>query len=186
MTIRGFTLGQQADVENRVTSLSKAAAVLMKSERWLDAIKLFKSELSLTESHSRLTWDFGWCYFKLDRLKEARKHFIRARKLAPENASCAWALGLVYNGLRQYRKAEKNLVEALKIKDSHLTRIALALAYLEQGKVEEAESIHLEGIKLKPKASSRYESYACFLSDVGREREAQKMYEKVKELRGIV
>jgi Flp pilus assembly protein TadD len=162
------------------------ARSLMREERWVDAIKLFKSELSLTVADWRLTWDLGWCYFKLDRFREARKHLIRARKLAPENAICAWGLGSVYNKLGQHRKAEKYLVDALRIKDSHMTRIALAFAYLAQGKLEEAENIHLEGIKLKPKASSRFESYACFLSDVGREREAQSMYQKAKELRGIV
>lgn len=162
------------------------ARSLMRQERSLDAIRIFKSELSFTVSDWRLLWDFGWCYFKLDQFKEARKHLIRAKRLSSDTAICAWALGSVYNKLGQYRKAEKNLVEALRIKDSHATRIALALAYLAQGKVEEAENIHLEGIKRKPKESRRYESYACFLSDVGREPEAQSMYQKAKELRAIV
>jgi hypothetical protein len=61
----------------------------------------------------------------------------------------------------------------------------LALAYLSQGKIEEAERIHLENIKLKTRRSERYESYAAFLSDVGRETESEKMMEKVREMRGV-
>ena len=68
---------------------------------------------------------------------------------------------------------------------ANLTRIALALAYLSQGKVVEAENVHLEGIRLKPKSSERYESYAAFLSDVGRETEAQTMNQKARTLLSI-
>lgn len=159
---------------------------MMKAERWADAIKILKCVPSATETDWRLSWNLGWCYFKLDRFEAARKHLSRATKLAPENATCTWALGTVYLQKRQFAKAEKNLVESLRAGDLHVARISLALTYLEQGRIEEAESVHLEGIKLKPKASGRYESYACFLSDVGREAEARRMYRKAKQLRGIV
>ncbi len=158
----------------------------MRSERWRDTIKVLKSEFDVTRTDWKLSWNLGWCYFKLDRLEEARKHLARAAKLAPQKATCTWALGCVYLMKKQFRKAEKNLVESLQVKDLHVARIALALTYLEQGKLKEAESVHLEGIKRRPKASGRYESYACFLSDVGREQEARKMYRKARQLRGII
>jgi Tfp pilus assembly protein PilF len=91
-------------------------------------------------------------------------------------------LGNVYLKKQHFKKAEVVLVESLRIKESHLTRIALALAYLSQGKVVEAENVHLEGIRLKPKSGERYESYAAFLSDVGREMEAQTMNQKARML----
>jgi hypothetical protein len=50
----------------------------------------------------------------------------------------------------------------------------------------EAENVHLEGIRLKPKNSERYESYAAFLSDVGREAEAQTMNKKVRKLQRVI
>ncbi len=159
---------------------------LMRAERWPAAIKLFKTEMSVVKTDWRLSWDFGWCYFKLERFEEARKHLIRATKLAPENAISKWALGSIYLKLGKFKKAEKYLTESLRIRDSFMTRISLALTCLEQGRTEEAENIHLEGIKLKPKEGRRYESYACFLEDVGREREAQNMYEKAKQLQRIV
>jgi Tfp pilus assembly protein PilF len=87
-------------------------------------------------------------------------------------------------GSGPYRIAGHQRV-ALNIKESHSTRIALALAFLSQGKVAEAESVHLEGIRLKPKNSERYESYAAFLSDVGREAEAQTMNKKARKLQRV-
>jgi Tfp pilus assembly protein PilF len=91
----------------------------------------------------------------------------------------------VYLKKRQYRKAEAILAEALRIKESHRTRIALALAYLAQGKIAEAERTHIENIKIKPRSSERYESYAAFLSDVGREAESEKMMQKVRAMRTV-
>jgi Flp pilus assembly protein TadD len=166
--------------------LTERVLSLMRSERWQDTIKVLKSEFDVTRTDWKLSWNLGWCYFKLDRLEDARKHLARAAKLAPQNATCRWALGCVYRMKKQFRKAEKNLVASLRSRDLHIARIALALTYLEQGKIEQAENVHLEGIKLKPKASGRYESYACFLSDVGREREAEKMYRKAKQLREMI
>ena len=56
---------------------------------------------------------------------------------------------------------------------------------LEQGKVNEAENTHLDGIRLRPKQSKRYEAYGDFLSDVGREDEAERMNQKAQELKRI-
>jgi Tfp pilus assembly protein PilF len=136
----------------------------------------------MVEKHWELLWNLGWCNFKLERMDEARKHLRKATRLAPENRACKYGLGQVYLKQKQYKKAESMLREALQIKESHSARIGLALAYLAQGKVEEAEKTHLDGIKLKPRKSERYESYAAFLSDVGREAEAEKMSRKAREL----
>jgi Tfp pilus assembly protein PilF len=157
----------------------------MKQERWLDAVKLLQSRPSLLQRHWELSWNLGWCYFKLARLDEARKYLIRATKLAPHKAVCKWALGLVHLEKGQYKKAEAVLIESLQLKETHTSRIALALAYLAQGKTREAENTHLEGIRLKPRSSEKYESYAAFLSDVGRDAEAEKMNRKAEELRRV-
>lgn len=165
--------------------LYQRAMAEMKTEHWLAAIKLLKHERTAVQKNWRFPWNIGWCYFKLDRFDDARRHMIRAAKLAPENPTCKWGLGTVYLKKKHFKKAEAVLAESLKIKESHLTRIALALAYLSQGKIAEAENVHLEGIKLKPKNSERYESYAAFLSDVGREAEAQRMNRRARKLQGV-
>jgi Tfp pilus assembly protein PilF len=94
-------------------------------------------------------------------------------------------LGTVYIQRKQLKKAAATLAESLRIKESHLTRIALALAYLSQGKVKEAENVHLEGIRIRPQKNERYESYAAFLSDVGRDAEAERVIRKAKKLGSV-
>src|SRR5215467_12923949 len=131
-----------------MTELQKLVESVMKEKLW------------------ELSWNLGWCYFKLKHWAKAQKYLTKAMKLAPANHACKYALGQVYLKKKQYKKAELILAEALHIKESHATRIGLALAYLGQGKIKQAEKTHLDGIKLKPKKSEGYESYATFLSDV--------------------
>ncbi len=161
----------------------KRAESAMREERWLDAIKV------LSENHAegdwKISWNLGWCYFKLHRFGEAGRCFSEADGLAPKSAICKWALGQVYIKKRQYRKAESVLSESLQIKESYLTRVSLALAYLAQGKIVQAEATHLDGIRIKTRLSERYESYAAFLSDVGREAESEKIMRKVRTLRSV-
>lgn len=170
---------------NRAIELNKQAEVKMGAKRWLNAIKLLTNELPIVEKDWRLSWNLGWCYFKLDRLNKARIHLIQSTKLAPENAACKWALGCVYLYRKQFKKAEESLIESLRLKDTHIARIHLALIYLKQKRLTKAEDVHLEGIKLKPHDSKRYKSYACFLSDVGREREARQMILEAKGLKRV-
>jgi tetratricopeptide (TPR) repeat protein len=158
----------------------------MKKENWLDAIALLKQDPVALRSNWRFAWELGWCYFKLGRIKDSRRYLMTATRLVPENATCKSALGQVYLKLGQYKKAELILSEALHIKDSHWTRISLALAYLAQGKLEQAENTHLENIRLKPRQGERYESYAAFLTDVGRAAEAEKMNRRAEELRRVI
>ncbi|HEV2732193.1 MAG TPA: tetratricopeptide repeat protein, partial [Terriglobales bacterium] len=165
--------------------LYKRASYLMWKERWSEAIKLLRPECTPAKRDWRSSWNLGWCYFKTGKLDSARKQLIRATRLSPESPACKWALGIVYLDQNQFRKAEAVLEDSLKLKESHNTRIALALAYLSQGKVAKAENVHLEGIRLRPKKSEGYESYAVFLSDVGREVEARKMQQKACRLRSV-
>lgn len=164
--------------------LYKQALREMNKECWLPAINLLK-HLAAAEKDWRFSWNLGWCYFKLDKLNVARTYMIRASRLAPEEPTCKWGLGNIYLKGKQFKKAEAILAESLAAKESHLTRIALALAYLSQGKISEAERVHLEGIRLKPKDSKRFESYAAFLSDVGREPEARAMNRRARELQKV-
>jgi Tfp pilus assembly protein PilF len=161
------------------------AQSLMKEERWRDALELLKENSFDLEKNWELLWNLGWCYFKLERLDEARKYLTRASHLVPKSYACRFALGCVYLGKKQYNKAESILSLALQAKESYIARIGLALAFLAQGKIQQAENTHLDGIKLKPRDSERYAAYADFLSDVGRKADAEKMNRKAKELRRV-
>ncbi len=162
-----------------------SAVSLMKQDRYLEAIQLFQSNSSALAEDWRAMWDFGWCYYNLGQYSKAGRWFDSADAAAPGNPTCKWARGLVYIKKRKYKKAEQVLTESLQLKERFHTRIALALAYLAQGKVEEAENTHLDGIKLGTRLTERYESYAAFLSDVGREAEADKMNRKVRDRQAI-
>lgn len=166
---------------NRADRLNEKVSALMKKDRLLEAISLLKNEHSAVEQNWRLCWNLGWCYFRLDRFLQAQKVFARALELSAGNSVCGWGLGLAYLKRKDFRKAEQHLVESLRIKDFYPARIALASAYLSQGKVAEAENTHLAGIERKHEGR-RYESYAAFLEDVGREKEAEEMNLKAKSL----
>lgn len=168
---------------NDVSKLEEEVSSLMKEKHLLEAIKLMNSQLPIVKENWELSWNLGWCYFSVDKFNESRKHLIRADRLAPDNVICKYALGVAYFKLEQYKKAELNLVESLRIKDSYSARICLALIYMKQRRLEEAESIHLEGIRLRSKEIRRHEAYADFLFDIGREKEAQQIYRKVKKLK---
>ena len=166
--------------ENQAIELNEQIQSLMNQGKWLDAIELVQKDVELLQNSYQLSWNIGWCFFKLDRNKEARKHLLQACKLNPGSAVSHWAIGTIYLKLGQYKMAEASLKKALRIKDSHLARSALAFTYHTQGNIDEAERIHLEGLKLKQDDWNRYKSYACFLSDVGREEEAQQMNRKAR------
>lgn len=165
--------------------LLKLAQSMMKKDRWSDTINLLMDNFSTVEEQWELLWNLGWCHFKLHQLTRAQKYLTAASVLAPQNYACKYGLGQVYLKKRQYKKAEMTLSEALQLRESHAARIGLALAYLAPGKREEAEKMRLRGIRLTPKRSEVYESYAAFLSDVGREAEAEEMNHKARELQRI-
>jgi Flp pilus assembly protein TadD len=165
--------------------LYKRAKSEMKKEQWLAAIKLLKLGSAVAEENWRFPSNLGLCYFKLDKFDMARKQMLRANRLVPENPVCKRGLGMVYIMRKDFKRAEVALKESLAIEDSLLARAGLALAYLSQGKVAEAERVHLEGIKLKPKSGQRYVCYAASLSDVGRKTEAQRMEEKARKLQSV-
>jgi tetratricopeptide (TPR) repeat protein len=168
-----------------ITEVRKRATSLITQKRHPEAIKLLNQKSSEAWKYMRLSWDLGWCYFHLRRYNDARKHLLRANELAPDNPTCKWALGLVYLKQKEFAKAESLLTESLRRKDLDHVRGPLALAYLCQGKIAEAEATHLEGITLRPNSSKRYELYAAFLFDVGRHAEVERMNAKAKQLGSI-
>ena len=175
-----------AELEQSVaTELLKRAQSMMKKGRWRDGTKLLRRNRLVVERHWELLWNLGWCYFKLEQMNDARRYLTKAAKLAPNSHACKFGLGQVYLATKRYKKAERVLSEALQMKESYIVRLSLALAYLSQGKLEEAERMHLANIRVQPQRNERYEAYADFLSDVGREMDAEAMYRKARELRQI-
>ncbi len=165
------------------TTLHKQAAAMMNADRWSEAIALLEDNISVVEKHWRLSWELAWCYFKLDRLGPAERHMIRASKLGSYNAICRTGLAAIYLKSGNPKKAETNCAKALRIRESYFNRLQLALAYMKQGKLTQAEDVHLESIKLKPRDDKRYKAYGDFLSDIGRKELAESMYRNARKLR---
>ncbi len=167
--------------------LNEHVQLLMSEQEWLSAINLIKKFPQFTESSIELLWSLGWSYFKLEKYLDARKHLLRAYKLSSEQPPlrrvCIGALGSVYIKLKNYRRAEANFRKILGERDSTLSRMSLALALHAQGKKDEAERIHVEGIMLQPNIYERYKSYGAFLSDVGRRDDALVTYKKGRAIR---
>jgi tetratricopeptide (TPR) repeat protein len=166
-------------------SVHRQAIGFMKKSRYLDATKLLRGEFRKIKGDWRALWDLGWCYYNLKRFAEAGRYFNLADGVSSGNAICRWARGLVYIKKQEYEKAEIVLSDSLRLRERFHTRIALALTYLALGKVELAEKTHLDGIRMGTRLTERYESYAAFLSDVGREAEAKKIEQKVRERQRI-
>jgi tetratricopeptide (TPR) repeat protein len=139
--------------ENQAKELNEQIQSVMEAEDWLGALELAESNAPLVRANWDLSWNVAWAFFKLNRLREAREHLLRAAKLAPQNASCHWALGQVYQLLGNYRKAEACLIQSLNIRDSHTARINLALTYLTQGKTDRGRTSASRGDKTEAEGS---------------------------------
>ncbi|MEZ5428498.1 MAG: tetratricopeptide repeat protein [Pyrinomonadaceae bacterium] len=148
--------------------------LLMRNGKYQDIIELLEKGSFNTEEDWRLLWHLGWSYYQLEQLDEARQQFSKALRLSPENPLCKLLLGAVHLDKKEFEKAEFVLSEALRKKKGYTFRLCLTLAFMGQGKIEDAEKIHLEAIKLKPNDCERLEAYGDFLSDVGREDEWMK------------
>lgn len=167
------------ELNNRVSSL-------MQNEQYQEAVELLENEISQFEENWHLLWNFGWCYYQLEELDKAQQQLEKALKHSSEHPICKWALGSVYHDRNEFEKAEFFLSESLQAKENYRVRLALGLALMEQGKLKDAEKIHLEAIKIKPNDYERFEAYGDFLFDVGREDESQTMYAKAEILKSNV
>jgi len=155
----------------------------MSEERWAEAISVFLSEPELVTSSWEVAWNAGWAHFKIGEYAKAIELLSRSTEIAPQNAMAWWALGTVQQKADNLEAAEINFRRALALKDSALARQSLALVLMKQERWSEAETVHTEGIELRPESGSRWKSYGAFLSDSGRREEALNAYRRYRTLR---
>ena len=156
----------------------------MSEERWVEVINVFLSEPDFLTSSWELAWNAGWAHFKIGDYATAMELIGRSTEIASQNATAWWALGAVQVEVDDLEAAETNLRRALDIKDSALARQSLALVLMKQARWSEAETVHKEGIDLRPESGPRWKSYGAFLSDMGRREEAMNAYKRYRALRG--
>jgi Flp pilus assembly protein TadD len=176
-------VGHRSDLMESKVELNERAQLLMRDERWSDAIALIQAHVS-DETDGALSWNLGWAFFKLEDYDSAELHLKRATQLTPTSAAAWWALGTAQHELGLLEDAEENLKRALTLKDSSNSRMVLAVVLMERGRLAQAEQIHLTGLELKPESPERWRSYACFLDDVGRLSEAEVAYQKARHFEG--
>ena len=141
--------------------------------RWTDVIS--RTERALETADQEALWNRGWAFFKLERFEEAIATFeqcVTLSKPGMELAITHWGLGCVLASCGQAKAAETSFKSSLEARDGYLPRVSLATLLLTQGRSEEAEEVHREGIALRPGDGRRLAAYADFLDDIGRTSEA--------------
>jgi Flp pilus assembly protein TadD len=175
LTPKPGTTTRNPDLLARVSSL-------MQRSRWRAAITRVEKEPAALKNDSELLWHLGWAYFKIKNWAEAENHISKSLRLAQNKYSSLYALGAVYLKQKRYRKAERTLHRATLLTSGYRSRGSLAFAYLAQGKINDAERVHRESIKLNPTKDEPLRAYAAFLFDVGRKSESAKMEWKATEV----
>ncbi len=153
------------DLESRV-------GALMRAERWSDAIALLADHDAITRAESELARIRGWAHYELGELDAAEIWLERAVDRDPGSVYAVATLGWVLHEAGKVRQAEQRLLAGLSVRESVVIRMGLAFLYLAQGRLEEAEAVHLEALARRPNDPRLRGAYAAFLDDVGRKEEA--------------
>lgn len=164
-------------------SAEQRVSALMKEERWQEAIEAADRALVDAPENGVLLWSAGWARFRLEKPAEAIPFLRKSVDAEPAKAAHYWALGVAFGEAEDTDAAELWLLRALAMRDSALCRLSLAVIYQKQNLWEVAEAIHHEGLRLRPTSANRLEAYADFLSDAGRESEAQQQRSSATALR---
>ena len=154
----------------------------MEKDSWAEAAQLLSSHPEIVAHSYELSWDLGWCHFKLSQFDQAVTNLRRAVEIDPGEPGGYWALATALVESGDFETAEAAFLKAIAVRDGYLSRAGLAMLYLQLGRTDEAERVHLEGIQLKPESRERLESYGDFLWDVRREEEARAAYSKAEGL----
>jgi tetratricopeptide (TPR) repeat protein len=164
-------------------SFHQQIEALMDIEAYDEIVSRLNEEPELDQSDFKLHWSLGWSYYKLQQYEEAAQWLRRAVEIEPFQFAGYFALGVTLAELGELEEAEGNLRLSLRLKDSSVARQALAVVLMEKGAFAEAERVHLDGLQVKPNSADRWEGYADFLSDTGRETEADQARLSAQTLR---
>jgi tetratricopeptide (TPR) repeat protein len=109
-----------------------------------EAIGHFERGLRAFDRDASAYNELGNCYRKLNRLQQAEASFKRARELT-NSVFVALNLAEVYTAQKHFEEAKTVLNEAIEKKpDSGDAFYGLALVYLEEGRVQDAEAAALQ------------------------------------------
>jgi len=142
---------------------------------WGDAIALWERGVQIDPSSAMAFSQLGNEYQRTGRDDEAKVALTRALDIRPDLTTANIAMGIVANHERRFDDAERLLKRVIDIyPDYDVAREQLAVAYQQQGKVNEAIALFDEGRRVTPYKADTYTVNIAVLHKLGnRDAEAQ-------------
>lgn len=156
----------------KADQLLERVEALMAQERWREALDLLEGSAEVVQADYRLSWNQGWALLRSNDAVTAASAFERANALEPDNQIALWGLGLAQREMGNLAEAELSMLRSIALRDSAPARLALANLYVQLGRMDEAEMIQREGVRLQPNDRERLEALADLLDDLERNEEA--------------
>jgi tetratricopeptide (TPR) repeat protein len=116
-----------------------------------DAIKEYKTAISLDKNYFDGYLNLSIVYDKQDRTDDALKNAVKAAEISPRDYKGHLLKGKSYRKLKMYDEANKALEEADKLNQGNVDTIyEIGMVAEDQGKKKEAESIYKEALAYDP------------------------------------
>ena len=150
---------------------------------WSGEIPLWERSVAVNPDTSFPHAQLGEAYRRAGRLKEARSELTRALDLNPRLTTAHIALGALAVKEGRWQEAEQNLRLVLdRFPDQTVAVQQLALAYQQQGKIDDALRLLEDGRRLMPYEAPGYTVNIAVLHRIaGRVREAQAELESLRD-----
>lgn len=156
--------------------------LLMKFERFGDALKCFKNALNTNENFPEAWNNKGVCLFKLGLRKEADEAFQRAIDLRSEYGTAWHNRGLLAYSLGKMEDAGCYFEEALKHMPTGKAWSNLGLVYLKQSKLKNASECFERAIELDSTNPEAWRNKGLLLERRKKHSQAKKCFEKARTL----
>jgi tetratricopeptide (TPR) repeat protein len=135
---------------------------------WGDAIALWERGVQVDPSSAMAFSQLGNEYQRTGRDDEAKVALTRALEIRPDLTTANIAMGIVANHEQRFDDAERLLKRVIDIyPDYDVAREQLAVAYQQQGKVNEAIALFVEGRRLMPYKADTYTVNIAVLYKLG-------------------
>ncbi|AGB04457.1 tetratricopeptide repeat protein [Aciduliprofundum sp. MAR08-339] len=125
--------------------------LLMKHERYADAVEICKNILSISPEDYKNLMDLGKALINLKKYDEAKEYLLRSAKLNKNSAVLEFLGDANYN-LKKYDEAIENYIEAINLEERPELYHKLAKAYYRNGDIDEAINSIQKAIQLGKEA----------------------------------
>lgn len=160
--------------------------ILYYMTRYSDAIDSYKKVLELDEKNASALYNIAQCYIQQGKDAQAIEYLRSAAEANPEGniAYMAYSrLGLVALSTKDYATAEINFNRAIALHASDPTDFYnLGIAYLEQGKKEDALRAFTKSESLAAEDANMLESIGSAYTTLGNYDQAISVYEKLMKI----